>query len=74
LESIVGLKLKTKDGDAIVNEIYISELGYLMIKLYFIEKKIFKGYNLMNLVKSLSDSGIEILNRSNEKKIGIFKK
>ncbi len=73
MENIIGLKFQTKDGFAIIQEIYVSELGYLMIKLFFPDSKIYKGYNLVNLVKTLSDNGIEILNRSDTQKIEIFK-
>lgn len=62
MKYIKELQFDTKDGKAVVSEIYISELGYLMVKLYFPELKIFKGYNLMDCLSKLNEFGIFIEN------------
>lgn len=37
--------VKTPDGEGELNKIFISELGFLMLKVYFPEQKKFINYN-----------------------------
>lgn len=67
MENILDLTFNTDDGIATINEIYISELGFLMVKLFFHEKKIYKGYNITNIIKFLKNKNIIIDNDLSEK-------
>lgn len=71
MKNILDLTFNTDDGIATINDIYISELGFLMVKLFFHEKKVYKGYNITNIIKVLSDNGIIIDNLS--EKVHILK-
>lgn len=71
MKNIIDLKIDTEYGKAIVSEIYISELGYLMLKLYYPDRKEFKGYNLMDFTKSLNDNGI-FINNCDDKKVSLL--
>lgn len=70
--NITNIEIETPDGKAFVYDMYISELGYLMIKLHFPELGIWKGYNLGNIISKLSDSKIN-LKEEIGKKIEILK-
>lgn len=71
MKNILDLTFNIDDGIATINDIYISELGFLMVKLFFHEKKVYKGYNITNIIKVLSDNGIIIDNLS--EKVHILK-
>ena len=44
---MVGLiKIKTEYGEGVINNIHTSELGYIMIKVYFEESKKYITFNL----------------------------
>lgn len=69
---ITDIKINTNNGEAYVCDMYISELGFLMIKLHFPEKGIWKGYNLGNIKDKLFDLNIDI-RKEIGKKIEILK-
>lgn len=70
--NIKNIEIETPDGKAFVYDMYISELGFLMIKLYFPDLGIWKGYNLGNIIGQLSNKNIN-LKEEIGKKINILK-
>jgi hypothetical protein len=49
LEKFIGTKVETPNGKAIISKFYFTELGYLMIKLYFIDEKRWVNYRIGEL-------------------------
>ena len=44
---MVGLtKIKTENGEGVIDNIHTSELGYIMIKVYFADSKKYITFNL----------------------------
>ena len=57
---MVGLKINTEYGEGELIDIYQSELGYTMIKLYFEESKKYITFNLgKNKLEILKDENNE---------------
>jgi hypothetical protein len=62
LKSFLDSKLKTPSGEAILKEIYITELGYVMAKVYFIDRKVYINYVLASMKDLLSLENLHLLN------------
>jgi hypothetical protein len=52
------IKIKTPKGEGTIKETYISELGFLMLRVKMGDK--FKTYNLGKVNKMLENKNIEI--------------
>jgi hypothetical protein len=66
---MVGLKLKTPNGEGVLTKIYLSELGYLMVKVEN-DNKTFTSYNLGKPKDGLSiDDLITYLTKNNVENI-----
>lgn len=49
LKNIVNSEVDTPDGKATLQEIYVTELGYVMAKLYYKRKKCFINHKIGEL-------------------------
>ncbi len=54
-------KIITKKGEGILEKIFISDLGYLMVKVYFPEDKNFITWNIGKFNDVLIKSDIKII-------------
>lgn len=41
-----GIEIETPQGTGILDKIWLSDLNYIMMKIYFPEKKVWVNYNL----------------------------
>lgn len=56
----MGHKIKTPNGFGTLDKIYVSELGFLMVKVYFPDTKTFTTYNVDNLENFLKNTSLEL--------------
>lgn len=54
------MKINTKDGEKILEKIYFTELGHVMVKIYDPKSKTWLNQRIGNLDSMLVDQGIEI--------------
>lgn len=59
MKNILNSEVDTPEGKATLKEIYVTELGYIMVKIHYPSRGVFVNYNVAD-IKSLLD----------EKKIG----
>jgi hypothetical protein len=55
LKNIVNSEVETPDGKATLKEIYVTELGYIMAKVYYPKRGVFINHKIGSL-KNLLDT------------------
>ena len=55
MKNIVNSELDTPDGKATLKEIYVTELGYIMAKVYYPKRGVFINHKIGSL-KNLLDT------------------
>ncbi len=55
MKNIVNSEVDTPDGKATLKEIYVTELGYIMAKLYYPNKRVFMNHRI-GLLQELLES------------------
>jgi hypothetical protein len=60
LEKFIGSIVETPNGKATISKFYFTELGFLMIKLYFIDEKRFVNYRIGELSNLLQTINVNI--------------
>jgi hypothetical protein len=55
LKNIVNSEVDTPDGKATLKEIYVTELGYIMVKVYYPKRGVFVNHKIGSL-KNLLDT------------------
>lgn len=55
MKNIVNSEVDTPDGKATLKEIYVTELGYIMAKVYYPKRGVFINHKIGSL-KNLLDS------------------
>jgi hypothetical protein len=55
LKNIVNSEVDTPDGKATLKEIYVTELGYIMVKVYYPKRGVFINHKIGSL-KNLLDT------------------
>lgn len=55
-----------------LSKIYVTELGYIMAKIYYPKKKIFINYKIGNIEELLESKKIDVSLSEFGKKISIF--
>jgi hypothetical protein len=73
LKNIVNSEVDTPDGKAKLKEIYVTELGYIMAKLYYPKKRVFMNYRI-GLLQELLESENFTLTTEWSKKINLEEK
>lgn len=61
MKKIVNSEVDTPDGKATLKEIYVTELGYIMAKLFFTKKKVFVNYKIGDIKKMMQSNNIDII-------------
>lgn len=56
--TFVNIEVKTPIGKGILQQIYISELGYIMGRVYYTENKNWINYNLSSLKNIFKEKNI----------------
>jgi hypothetical protein len=73
LKNIVNSEVDTPDGKATLKEIYVTELGYIMAKLYYPNKRVFMNHRI-GLLQELLESENFTLTTEWSKKINLEEK
>ena len=61
MNKIVNSEVDTPDGKATLKEIYVTELGYIMVKIYYPSKGIFTNYNIADFKELLEKKKMSLL-------------
>lgn len=40
------VKISTPHGEGVIENIWVSELGYLMVKVFYEDEKVYRSFNL----------------------------
>lgn len=67
MKESVNLKVKTPKGEANLVEVYITELGHLMAKIYYPKEKVWVNHIIGNLEDLARTANIELLTPINKK-------
>ena len=68
MKNIINSEVDTPEGKATIKEFYITELGYLMVKLHYKKSNMNRNINIGNIDVLLKNESI-ILKESWSKKI-----
>lgn len=64
MKNYVNSEVNTPDGKAIIKEIYVTELGYIMVKIQYPSKgNIFMNHCLANINELLDGRSISLLSQ-----------
>jgi hypothetical protein len=61
LKKIVNSEVDTPNGKATLREIYVTELGYIMAKLFYKHKKVFINYKIGEISTLLESQEFNLL-------------
>ena len=61
MKNIVNSEVDTPDGKATLKEIYVTELGYIMAKIYYPKKRISINYKIGNVEELLESKKLDVL-------------
>ena len=61
MKNIVNSEVDTPDGKATIKEIYVTELGYIMVKIYYPKKGVFVNHMMGSVSKLLGEKNINLL-------------
>jgi hypothetical protein len=67
LKNIVNSEVDTPDGKATLKEIYVTELGYIMAKIYYPSKKAFINHRIGSIKNLLESERFSLLTEWTEK-------
>lgn len=60
MTNIVNSEVDTPDGKATLKELYVTELGYIMAKIYYPLKGVFINYRIGLVNQLLSEKNISL--------------
>lgn len=71
MKNTIPFDVDTQYGDGILEQIYLTELGYVMGRVYYPQKGVWINYNLTNVweLTKRSDIGIKSENIHKQKEI-----
>ncbi len=61
MKNIVNSEVDTPDGKATLKEIYVTELGYIMAKMYYPKKKVFINHRIGSIKNLLESERFNLL-------------
>ena len=67
MKNIVNSEVDTPDGKATLKEIYVTELGYIMAKIYYPEKSAFVNHRIGSIKNLLESERFSLLTEWTEK-------
>jgi len=67
LKNIVNSEVDTPDGKATLKEIYVTELGYIMAKIYYPSKGVFINHMMGSVSGLLGEKNINLLSGFSER-------
>lgn len=66
LKNIVNSEVDTPDGKATLKEIYVTELGYIMAKLYYPKRGVNINHRIGSLKNLLKSDGLNLVSEWTE--------
>ena len=66
MKNIVNSEVDTPDGKATLKEIYVTELGYIMAKIYYPKKGASINYRIGSLKNLLESNSLYLLSECTE--------
>lgn len=60
-ELMFSKKVKTSKGEGVIDSLKITELGHVMLRVYYPEQKCFINYTVSNIIKLLEGSSLELI-------------
>ena len=60
-ELMFSKKVKTSKGEGVIDSLKITELGHVMLRVYFPKSKCFVNYTISNIVNLLEGSDLELI-------------
>jgi hypothetical protein len=67
LKNIVNSEVETPEGKATLKEIYVTELGYIMAKVYYPSRGVFINHMMASVRELLGEKNISLLSGFSEK-------
>lgn len=67
LKNIVNSEVDTPDGKATLKEIYVTELGYIMAKIFYPKKGVFVNHQIAVITDLLGSKNINLLTAITER-------
>lgn len=61
MKNIVNSEVDTPDGKATLQEIYVTELGYIMAKLFYKKRNIYINHKIGELSSLLKNENLNLL-------------
>ena len=61
MKNIVNSEVDTPDGKATLKEIYVTELGYIMAKMYYPQKRVFINHRIGSIKNLLEAERFSLL-------------
>ena len=61
MKNIVNSEVDTPDGKATLKEIYLTELGYIMAKMYYPKKRVFINHRIGSIKNLLEAERFSLL-------------
>ncbi len=61
LKNIVNSEVETPDGKATLKEIYVTELGYIMAKVYYPKRGVFINHKIGSLKNLLDTNDLNLV-------------
>jgi len=67
LKNIINSEVNTSEGKATIKELYVTELGYLMVKLHYKNPSVYKNLKIGNIEDLLKTESISLKESWSEK-------
>lgn len=60
-ELMFSKKVKTSKGEGVIESLKITELGHVMVRVYYPDDKVFVNYSVSNIIKLLENSNLQLI-------------
>lgn len=60
MKNSIPFDVDTQYGEGILEQLYLTELGYVMARIYFPEKGVWINFNVQTIWDLLKDSNIDL--------------
>ncbi len=67
MKNIINSEVETPEGKATIQELYVTELGYLMVKLFYKKSNNYRNYKIGSIEDLMLDKDIKLKSSWSEK-------
>lgn len=60
MKNSIPFDVETQNGEGILEQLYLTELGYVMARVYYPKQGVWINYNLQTIWDLLKESNIEL--------------